>query len=84
MLFHLLYLSLGNALYFIFQVKESHQATKVDTSGTAKAIVTCFQKLGVSFDINQVKYLKFQSNMLAYNFLRTFYKKYYFHLPQSD
>ena len=31
------------------QVVGSHQRTKVDTSGTAKAIVQSFQKLGVDF-----------------------------------
>jgi hypothetical protein len=31
-------------------VKESHQAGKLDTSGTAKAVISCFKKLGVSFD----------------------------------
>ena len=33
---------------------ESHQASKLDTSGTAKAVISCFQKLGVSFDMDQV------------------------------
>lgn len=37
-----------------FQVTESHQSSKVDTSGTAKAIVSCFQRLGVSYDPDQV------------------------------
>lgn len=32
------------------QVVESHQRTKADTSGTAKAIVASFQKLGVDFN----------------------------------
>lgn len=27
-------------------VTESHQRTKVDTSGTAKAVVACFEELG--------------------------------------
>lgn len=31
-------------------MKESHQAGKLDTSGTAKAVISCFKKLGVSFD----------------------------------
>ncbi|KAK0578946.1 hypothetical protein LWI29_018882 [Acer saccharum] len=35
-------------------VLESHQAGKLDTSGTAKAVISCFRKLGVSFDIDQV------------------------------
>ncbi|KAE9450519.1 hypothetical protein C3L33_17597, partial [Rhododendron williamsianum] len=34
-------------------VMESHQAGKVDTSGTAKAVISCFQKLGVSFESDQ-------------------------------
>ncbi|XP_059077394.1 probable 4-hydroxy-tetrahydrodipicolinate reductase 1, chloroplastic [Cryptomeria japonica] len=34
---------------------ESHQSSKVDTSGTAKAIVSCFQRLGVSCDLDQIK-----------------------------
>ena len=29
---------------------ESHQRSKVDTSGTARAIVQSFQKLGLHFD----------------------------------
>jgi hypothetical protein len=33
---------------------ESHQATKLDISGTAKAVISCFQKLGVSFNLNEV------------------------------
>ena len=32
------------------QVVESHQRSKVDTSGTAKAIVQSFQKLGLDFE----------------------------------
>ena len=30
-------------------VKESHQAGKADTSGTAKAMVSCFNRMGVDF-----------------------------------
>ena len=33
---------------------ESHQAFKLDTSGTAKEVISCFQKLGVSFDLDEV------------------------------
>ncbi|MBA0876618.1 hypothetical protein Goshw_025141 [Gossypium schwendimanii] len=32
--------------FFVLKVMESHQAGKLDTSGTAKAIISCFQKLG--------------------------------------
>lgn len=40
--------------HFCSQVLESHQAGKLDTSGTAKTVISCFQKLGVSFDMDQV------------------------------
>lgn len=39
----------------IYKVMESHQASKLDVSGTAKAVISCFQKLGVSFEIDQVR-----------------------------
>jgi len=31
------------------EVRESHQAGKADTSGTAKAVVACFQRMGIDF-----------------------------------
>jgi hypothetical protein len=37
------------------QVTESHQSSKKDTSGTAKAIVNSFQGLGLDFDVSQVR-----------------------------
>ncbi|CAI0473583.1 unnamed protein product [Linum tenue] len=40
------------------QVMESHQAGKLDVSGTAKAVISCFQKLGVSFDMNDVQLIR--------------------------
>ncbi|CAA3013359.1 4-hydroxy-tetrahydrodipicolinate reductase 1, chloroplastic-like [Olea europaea subsp. europaea] len=40
------------------QVMESHQASKLDVSGTAKAVISCFQKLGVSFEIDQVQLIR--------------------------
>lgn len=43
---------------YTLQVMESHQASKQDTSGTAKAVISCFQKLGVSFDLNQIKQIR--------------------------
>jgi len=39
-------------------VMESHQAGKVDTSGTAKAVISCFQKLGVSFESDQIHMIR--------------------------
>ncbi|CAN1224786.1 4-hydroxy-tetrahydrodipicolinate reductase 1, chloroplastic [Linum perenne] len=50
------------------QVMESHQAGKVDVSGTAKAVISCFQKLGVSFDMDEVEMIrdpKQQSEMVG-------------------
>ncbi|KAL6219253.1 hypothetical protein ACLB2K_012459 [Fragaria x ananassa] len=43
---------------YSLQVMESHQASKLDTSGTAKAVISCFQKLGVSFDMDQVQLIR--------------------------
>ncbi|KAL3752865.1 hypothetical protein ACJRO7_000289 [Eucalyptus globulus] len=34
---------------------KSHQSSKLDTSGTAKAVISCFKKLGVSFDMDQIQ-----------------------------
>lgn len=43
---------------YSLEVMESHQAGKLDTSGTAKAVISCFQKLGVSFEMDQVKKIR--------------------------
>ncbi|CAK9309618.1 unnamed protein product [Citrullus colocynthis] len=43
---------------YSLEVMESHQASKVDASGTAKAVISCFQKLGVSFDVDQIKLIR--------------------------
>lgn len=37
------------------EVKESHQSWKADTSGTAKAMINCFNRLGVIFSEDQIK-----------------------------
>jgi 4-hydroxy-tetrahydrodipicolinate reductase len=39
---------------YSLEIRESHQQTKVDTSGTAKAMVTYFNKLGVNFAENDI------------------------------
>ncbi len=36
-------------------VRESHQQGKADTSGTAKAVVGCFNRLGVDFSVDQIQ-----------------------------
>ncbi|XP_021887903.1 4-hydroxy-tetrahydrodipicolinate reductase 2, chloroplastic-like [Carica papaya] len=43
---------------YSLKVMESHQAGKLDISGTAKAVISCFQKLGVSFDMNHVQLIR--------------------------
>ncbi|MED6217980.1 4-hydroxy-tetrahydrodipicolinate reductase 2, chloroplastic [Stylosanthes scabra] len=40
------------------QVMESHQASKVDASGTAKAVISCFNKLGVDFDTEEIQLIR--------------------------
>ncbi|KAK0579122.1 hypothetical protein LWI29_021470 [Acer saccharum] len=43
---------------YSLQVLESHQAGKLDTSGTAKTVISCFRKLGVSFDMDQIQMIR--------------------------
>lgn len=40
------------------KVTESHQASKVDTSGTAKAIIASFRKLGLTFTDDQITMIR--------------------------
>lgn len=40
------------------RVVESHQSTKKDTSGTAKAVVASLQKLGLNFDVSQIELVR--------------------------
>ncbi len=39
---------------YSLEVTESHQSTKADTSGTAKAVIDSFNKLGVPFTVEQI------------------------------
>jgi len=39
---------------FTLEVVESHQKTKADTSGTARAVVTSFNELGIPFTFDQI------------------------------
>ncbi|CAN6808215.1 unnamed protein product [Brassica oleracea] len=43
---------------YSLEVMESHQASKLDASGTAKAVISCFQELGVSYDMDQIKLIR--------------------------
>lgn len=40
---------------YSLEVAESHQKTKADTSGTAKAVIASFNKLGIPFSVEQIK-----------------------------
>jgi 4-hydroxy-tetrahydrodipicolinate reductase len=39
---------------YTLRVQESHQAGKADTSGTAKAMVECFNRMGVDFSTEEI------------------------------
>jgi len=43
---------------YTLEVTESHQQGKADTSGTAKAIVSCFNGLGLDFDVADIKKIR--------------------------
>lgn len=43
---------------YTLRVIESHQSSKKDTSGTAKAVVQSFQGLGIDFDISQIELVR--------------------------
>lgn len=40
---------------YSMKVTESHQSTKADTSGTAKAVVSSFNKLGIDFAVDKIE-----------------------------
>lgn len=43
---------------YVLKVAESHQQMKADTSGTAKAVVGCFNALGTDFDVGQIEKIR--------------------------
>lgn len=47
------------------QVIESHQKTKVDTSGTAKAVIKSFNRLGVPYEEGQIRRVRDTDDQLA-------------------
>eukprot|EP00899_Mesostigma_viride_P024536 jgi/Mesvir1/5267/Mv15380-RA.1 len=55
----------GSFSGYKLRVVESHQATKVDTSGTAKAVVASLQKLGLDFDMEQIEMVRTEKEQLA-------------------
>ncbi len=43
---------------YTLEVNESHQQGKADTSGTAKALVACFNDLGAGFDVSDIQQVR--------------------------
>ncbi|XP_068666304.1 probable 4-hydroxy-tetrahydrodipicolinate reductase 1, chloroplastic [Aristolochia californica] len=43
---------------YTLQVMESHQAGKLDISGTAKAVISCFQNMGVKYQLDEVQQIR--------------------------
>lgn len=43
---------------YTMRVRESHQQGKADTSGTAKAVVGCFNRLGIDFDVEEIEKIR--------------------------
>ncbi|MCG8617263.1 MAG: dihydrodipicolinate reductase [Desulfobacterales bacterium] len=43
---------------YTLEVKESHQQGKADTSGTAKAVVSCLNDLGLGFDVKDIQQIR--------------------------
>lgn len=46
-------------------VVESHQKTKADTSGTAKAIVASFNKMGFDFSVNDIEKVRDENSQVS-------------------
>ncbi|KAK8446349.1 hypothetical protein SEVIR_9G474900v4 [Setaria viridis] len=47
----------GSFSGYHLEVLESHQAGKLDTSGTAKDVIACFEEMGISYDMNRVCFI---------------------------
>ena len=50
---------------YTLAVTEAHQAGKADTSGTAKALVASFQRLGVAFEVPDIVKVRSRDGQLA-------------------
>jgi len=51
---------------YTLEVTESHQKTKADTSGTAKAMVGSFNDLGVAYEVDQIKMLRDEKSQIEF------------------
>lgn len=60
-------------------VKESHQSTKADTSGTAKAIVSSFNKMGLDFGEDDIELVREEEAQKEFGVPSEFLKGHAFH-----
>ena len=51
---------------YTLRVTESHQASKQDTSGTAKAVVASFAKLGLDFSIDKIEMVRDEEEQIRW------------------
>merc|ERR1712224_2661 len=51
---------------YTMEIKESHQKTKADTSGTAKDMVASFQGLGLDFNVDQIEKVRGDKESVAF------------------
>ncbi|BBM98668.1 4-hydroxy-tetrahydrodipicolinate reductase [Marchantia polymorpha subsp. ruderalis] len=61
------------------KVTESHQSTKLDTSGTAKAVISSFKKLGLNFDLDQITSVREEEGYKAMQVPEDYYNAHAFH-----
>lgn len=72
---------------YTLEVTESHQKTKADTSGTARALVGSFQKMGIDFKEEQIKQLRDDASSIQFGVPPEFLNGHAFHtytLKSSD
>lgn len=72
---------------YTLEVTESHQKTKADTSGTAKAMVASFKDLGLDFQVDQIKMLRDEKSQVDFGVPSTSLDGHAFHtytLRSSD
>lgn len=50
---------------YSLKIEESHQSGKKDTSGTAKAMITSFNKLGIPFSVYEIKKHRTEDEYIA-------------------
>ncbi|MFZ2310236.1 MAG: dihydrodipicolinate reductase C-terminal domain-containing protein [Patescibacteria group bacterium] len=69
----------GGLKDFSLEVSESHQKGKADTSGTAKAVIASFNKLGIPFSTDQIDKKRTESNYESWGVPREFWEGHGWH-----